>query len=527
VHGNELLILGLLVVLPTLSVLARQLDVPFPILLVLAGLALGLMPGLPDPKLDPDLVLVIFLPPLLYQAAFFADLRDMRANVRPLALLSIGLVIVTAVAVAAIAHAMLDLPWAAAFALGGILAPTDPIAATAIMRRLGMPRRTVNVLEGESLLNDGTALVIYRAAVSAAVGGAFSFWHASLMFVGGIVGGVAIGLLVGWLVAEVRAHIDDIPAEITISLFTGYAAYLPAEQIGVSGVLAAVTAGIVLGWKSPRIATAQMRLQGQGTWELVLFLVNGVLFVLIGLQLPHVVEGIEGYTTVELIGYGLLFSATCVVVRWVWQNGTILLIRLLDRRPSQVERRTTWQSRIVSAWSGMRGAVSLAAALAIPLETDAGNPFPGRDLIVFITFAVVVATVVIQGLTLPALIRALGIQGDGDMEEREELRARLTAAKAALAEIDQIESDGAVREFTAQRMRDLYEYRKRRFAARAGKVEDDGYEDRSLSYQQAVRRVLDAQREAIVELRNEGAISNEVMRRVERELDLEDSRLEI
>jgi NhaP-type Na+/H+ or K+/H+ antiporter len=216
-----------------------------------------------------------------------------------------------------------------------------------------------------------------------------------------------------------------------------------------------------------------------------------------------------------------------VVVRWVWQNGTILLIRLLDRRPSQVERRTTWQSRIVSAWSGMRGAVSLAAALAIPLETDAGNPFPGRDLIVFITFAVVVATVVIQGLTLPALIRALGIQGDGDMEEREELRARLTAAKAALAEIDQIESDGAVREFTAQRMRDLYEYRKRRFAARAGKVEDDGYEDRSLSYQQAVRRVLDAQREAIVELRNEGAISNEVMRRVERELDLEDSRLEI
>src|SRR5215208_3366545 len=364
-HESELLILVLLVVLPGLSVVARQIDVPYPILLVVAGLILGALPGLPDPELDPDLVLVIFLPPLLYYAAFAADLRDMRANLRPLTLLSVGLVIVTAAAVALVAHAWLDMPWAVAFALGGILAPTDPIAATAIMRRLGVPRRQVNVIEGESLLNDGTALVIYRAGVAAAIGGTFSLAEASLEFVGGIVGGIVIGLAVGWLIGRIRARIDDIPTEITISLFTGYAAYLPAEQLGVSGVLAAVTAGIVLGWMAPRIASAQMRLQGYGTWEIVVFL-------LIGLQLPHVVDGIEGRSTAELIGYALVFFVLVVLTRWVWVNVTVFFIRLLDRRPSQIARRTTWRERLIGAWSGMRGAVSLAAALAVPFETDAG-----------------------------------------------------------------------------------------------------------------------------------------------------------
>src|SRR4051812_24898830 len=526
-HESELLILVLLVVLPTLSVVARQVDVPYPILLVVAGLILGLLPGLPDPELDPDLVLVIFLPPLLYYAAFAADLRAMRSNLRPLTMLSVGLVIVTAAAVAAVAHTWLDMPWAAAFALGGILAPTDPIAATAIMRRLGVPRRQVNVIEGESLLNDGTALVIYRAGVAAAIGGTFSLAEASLAFVGGIVGGVAIGLAVGWLIAQIRARIDDIPTEITISLFTGYAAYLPAEQLGVSGVLAAVTAGIVLGWKAPRIASAQMRLQGEGTWEIVNFLLNGVLFVLIGLQLPHVMDGIESRSTAELIGYALAFFALVVVTRWAWLNITVFLVRALDRRPELIPRRTTWRDRLIAAWSGMRGAVSLAAALAVPFATDAGAEFPQRALIVFITFSVVVLTVVVQGLTLPWLVRALGVHEDGAAEEREELRARLTAAKAALDELDALEADGAIREDTLERMRGMYRYRKRRFAARAGKAEDDGYEDRSLAYQQAVRRVLDAQREALVGLRNGGDISSDVMRRVERELDLEDTRLEI
>jgi CPA1 family monovalent cation:H+ antiporter len=526
-HDTEVLLLILLIAVPALSVIAGALDVPYPILLVLAGVVLGLLPGLPNPQLHPDLVLVIFLPPLLYVAAFFADLRDLRANLRPIAFLSIGLVIATAVAVAVVAHSLLDIPWAAAFALGAILAPTDPIAATAVMRRLGVPRRLVSVTEGESLVNDGTALVIYRAAIAAAIGGSFSLLDTGAEFLLGIVGGIAVGIAVGWLVAMVRSRIDDVPTEVTISLFTGYAAYLPAEQLGVSGVLAAVTAGIVLGLYAPRISTAQMRLQGYGTWELVVFLINSVLFVLIGLQLPHVMDGIQGRSTGALIAYGLLFSALVIVVRFVWLFTVTYLIRAIDRRESQRQRRIPWRWRVVGAWSGMRGAVSLAAALALPLHTDSGKPFPERDMIIFIAFCVILVTIVVQGLTLPALIRAMGVHEDDEEEQREELHARLRAARAALDQLDRLEQEGWVREETLDRMRALYDYRTRRFAARAGKVEDDGYEDRSQAYQRAVRSVLDAQRETLVQMRREGAISNEVMHRVERELDLEDTRLEI
>ena len=527
-HDSELLILVLLVALPGLSVISRQIDVPYPILLVIGGLLLGLVPGLPEPELEPDLVLVLFLPPLLYVAAFFADLRALRSDLRAISLLSIGLVLLTAVLVAVAARMTLDVPWAAAFALGGILAPTDPIAATAIMRRLGAPRRIVNVVEGESLVNDGTALVVYRAAVGAAVGGSFSLMDASAEFVLGIAGGIAVGIAVGWLIAEVRARIDDTPTEVTISLFTGYAAYLPAEQLHVSGVLAAVTSGIVLGLRAPHISTAQMRLQGFATWELVQFLLNGVLFVLIGLQLPHIVDGASAeHSAGELIAYGLGFSLVVIGARFLWLFTMPYLIRALDRRPRQVQRRMGARARAVGAWSGMRGGVSLAAALALPLETDAGVPFPERDLIIFIAFAVILVSLVVQGLTLPVLIRRLGVQDDGDDDVQEELRARLTAAKAALAELDRLEEEGWIREDTLERMRGLYNYRKRRFAARAGKIDDDGMEDRSQAYQRAVRSVLSAQRAAIVQLRNEGEISNEVMHRVERELDLEDTRLEI
>jgi Na+/H+ antiporter len=526
-HETELLLLVLLVALPALSVLSRALDVPYPILLVLAGVVLGLIPGLPSPQLHPDLVLVIFLPPLLYVAAFFADLRDLRANLRPISLLAIGLVLLTAAGVAVAARLLLDIPWAAAFALGGILAPTDPVAATAIMRRLGAPRRLVNVIEGESLVNDGTGLVIYRAAVAAAIGGSFSLLDASLDFAIGVAGGIAVGVAIGWLVAEVRQRIDDIPTEVTVSLFTGYAAYLPAEQIGVSGVLAAVTAGIVLGLRAPRISSAQMRIQGFAVWELVMFLINSVLFVLVGLQLPHVMDGIEGRSTLSLIGYGLLFSAVVIAIRFVWMFTVPYVIRVIDRRESQRQRRTTWRYRTVSAWSGMRGAVSLAAALALPLETNAGTPFPERDLIVFIAFSVILVTLVLQGLTLPLLIRRLRVYDDGSEEEREELHARLRAARAALEHLDVLEEEGWIRADTLERMRALYDYRKRRFAARAGKGEDEGYEDRSQSYQRAVRGVLDAQRAALVQMRRAGEISNEVMHRIERELDLEDTRLEI
>src|SRR5918996_1165606 len=428
----ELILILLFVSVAGLNALAHWLSVPYPILLVLGGLALGLVPGVPEVNLEPDLVLVLFLPPLLYSAAFFTDLRSLRDNVRPLSLTAIGLVLLTMAVVAVIAHEVIGLPWAMAFALGAIVSPTDPVAATAIMRRVGAPRRIVNAVEGESLVNDASALVAYRVAVAAAVGGSFSLLDASLDFVAAAVGGVAIGLAVGFAVTEIRRRLDDIPTEITISLFTGYAAFLPAEELGLSGVLAAVTAGLYLGWLAPQLITPETRLMAYSVWEVLIFLLNAALFILIGLQLPVIVDGLTGQSAAEVVGYAALVSAAVSAVRVIWTQVLTMVIRAVDRRPSQAARRAPWQLRLVGNWAGMRGAVSLAAALALPLQTDAGAPLPDRDLILFITFAVILATVVGQGLTLPLLIRRLGLREDGSEEEAEEVRARLVSSHAAL-----------------------------------------------------------------------------------------------
>jgi Na+/H+ antiporter len=526
-HEIEPILLWLMVAGAGLSVLARPLGVPYPILLVLGGLLLGFVPGLPAVQLPPELVLVLFLPPLLYQAAFFSSPRDLLADARAITLLAIGLVLATMAAVAVTAHALVEgLPWAAAFTLGAIVAPTDPLAATAILRRLGAPRRLVTVLEGESLVNDASALVAYRIAVAATVGGSFVLWQAGLRFVGGVAGGVAVGLVVGWLAAQLRRRLDDPPAEIVVSVVTGYAAYLPADGLGVSGVLAAVTAGLYVGWRAPEIASASTRLLGFAFWEVLVYLLNAILFILVGLQLRPILSELTGRSAAVLIGQAALVSAAVIGVRIAWQFTVPYLVRLLDRRPSQVARRIGARQRLVSGWSGMRGAVSLAAALALPLEVSPGRPFPERDLIVFLTFGVIFATLVVQGLTLPWLIRRLGIHRD-DVEEREEVRARLEAAKAALARLDELAMEDWTRDDTVERLRGAYEFRRRRLKARVGKVEDDGYEDRSLAYQRLVRELLEAQRRTIVRLRNQGVISNEIMHRVERDLDLEDSRLEI
>jgi monovalent cation/hydrogen antiporter len=526
-HEIEPILLWLMVAGAGLSVLARPLGVPYPILLVLGGLLLGFVPGLPAVQLPPELVLVLFLPPLLYQAAFFSSPRDLLADARAITLLAIGLVLATMAAVAVTAHALVEgLPWAAAFTLGAIVAPTDPLAATAILRRLGAPRRLVTVLEGESLVNDASALVAYRIAVAATVGGSFVLWQAGLRFVGGVAGGVAVGLVVGWLAAQLRRRLDDPPAEIVVSVVTGYAAYLPADGLGVSGVLAAVTAGLYVGWRAPEIASASTRLLGFAFWEVLVYLLNAILFILVGLQLRPILSELTGRSAAVLIGQAALVSAAVIGVRIAWQFTVPYLVRLLDRRPSQVARRIGARQRLVSGWSGMRGAVSLAAALALPLEVSPGRPFPERDLIVFLTFGVIFATLVVQGLTLPWLIRRLGIHRD-DVEEREEVRARLEATKAALARLDELAMEDWTRDDTVERLRGAYEFRRRRLKARVGKVEDDGYEDRSLAYQRLVRELLEAQRRTIVRLRNQGVISNEIMHRVERDLDLEDSRLEI
>jgi monovalent cation/hydrogen antiporter len=523
----EILIAGLLVAVAGLSALARRLSIPYPIVLVVGGAAVGFIPGLPEVKLDPEVVLVVFLPPLLYGAAFFANLGHIRASLRPITLNSVLLVLFTMAAVAAGAHALIDgMSWPAAFTLGAVVSPTDPLAGAQIMRNLGVPRRLVNVVEAEGLFNDATALVAFRVAVAAVVSGSFSLGEAGLKFLGGAAGGLAIGLVAGWLIAEIRSRTNDARVSITISLLSGYAAFVPADVLGVSGVIAAVTAGLYMGVRGPRIIPARIRLQGFMTWDILDFLINATLFVLVGLQLRMVVDGLNGISAGTLAGYALAVSAIVIGTRLVWSYTMPYLIRLLDRRASQRARRVGARPRFVIAWSGMRGAVSLAAALAIPLETDAGTAFPQRDLIIFLTFGVIFATLVVQGLTLGPLIRWLDISDDG-ADEKEELRARLVATRAALERLDELLEEDWTRNDTIERMRALYEYRQRRFGARAGKVEDDGYEDRALAYQQTIQVVLAAQREALVRLRDEGDISNEVMNRVVREFDLEESRLEI
>jgi monovalent cation/hydrogen antiporter len=523
----ELLLLVLMVAVGGLSVLAGTIRVPYPILLVLGGLVLGFLPGVPPAELPPDLVLVLFLPPLLYQTAFFSSPRDLRADARAITLLAVGLVLATMSAVAAAAHTVVGgLPWAAAFTLGAIVAPTDPLAATAIARRLGVPRRLVTVLEGESLVNDASALVAYRLAVAAVVAGSFSLWGAGLQFVGRGIGGVAIGLAVGWLIAEARRRIEDPVVEIVLSVVTGYAAYLPAELMGASGVLAAVTAGLYVGWRAPELASPSTRLLGFSFWEVLVYLLNAVLFVLVGLQLHPILTGVSGSSAAVLLGQAALVSAVVIAVRIVWGFTVPYLVRALDRRPAQRARRVGARERLVASWSGMRGAVSLAAALALPLETSTGQPFPQRNLIIFVTFGVIFATLVLQGLSLPWLIRRLGLHRD-DSEEQEELRGRLRATDAALARLEELAVQEWTRDDTVERMRGLYQFRRRRLKARAGYLADDGSQDRSLAYQRLVRELLEAQRREIVRLRNQGQISNEVMHRIERDLDLEDSRLEI
>ena len=512
---------ALLVAVAAMLVLAPMLRVPYPILLVVGGLAIGLVPGMPEFELEPELVFFGVLPPLLYGAAFFTSLRDLRATVKPIGLLAIGLVVATTAGVAVVAHAVIeDLSWASAFVLGAIVSPTDPLAATSIAKRLGVPRKLVTIVEGESLVNDGSGLVLYRVAVLAVVTGSFSVFGAGGLFVVSAGGGVLVGLGVGWVVRRIRLKLDNPPAEITISLFTGYLAFLPAELLGVSAVLAAVTAGIYLGWHTPELTTPQVRLQALAVWEIAQYLLNALLFVLVGLQLPVVLDALEGVPATRLLGYAALVSVTVILLRFAWVFAVLYApIRL-------VRRMSDWRGAVFISWAGMRGAVSLAAALALPFQTDGGEPFPGRDLIVFLTFAVILVTLVGQGLTLPLVIRTLRLKDDG-AEEREDAKARIRAAEAALERLEELIDEDWVREDTAERVRGSYRFRTTRFQARLDDGDDGSVEERSQDYQRLRRELLDAERSTLVELRRTGVISNDVWMRVARDLDLEDERLDI
>src|SRR5262245_27039825 len=524
--GQELQLFVLLVCAAALLILAGPLRIPYPILLVLGGLALGFAPGVPEVTMPPEVVLIGILPPLLYTQAYFTGLRELRHNIRAISLLALGVVGLTTAAVAVVAHEVADLGWPEAFVLGAIVSPTDPIAATAIGRRLGVPRRLIDIIEGESLVNDGTALVLLRTALVAATTGAFSLSEAGLRLVLNIAGGIAVGLAVGYVLRVVRRRLDNPPLEVTIAFLSGYFAFLPASAIGVSGVLAVVTTGIYVGRYTPELTTVQPRLAGRGFWNILTFLLNALLFGLVGLQLRPILDELSGTSDWSLAGDAVLIVVAVVLVRLVGVFFVTYVPRFLIPAVRARDPYPPWTDRAFGSWNGLRGAVTIAAALLIPLEIDSGAPFPGRDLIVFLAFAVVLGTLVVQGLSMPAVIRALGLEADDGGAEAEEALARVRAAEAALERLDELVAEGWVLEDTAERVRGGYRFRIDRFSARIDPDGDGKIEKRSLKYQRLRHELIEAERHAVVELRNTGEISDEVMRLVERDLDLEDSRLD-
>jgi len=524
--GTIELVLGLLLAVAGLAVLARKLRIAYPILFVLGGLLLGFVPGLPALHLNPQLVFVLFLPPLLYPAAFFTPWRDFRANLGPILRLAIGLVLLSTVVVAWFAHRFIGLPLAAGFVLGAIISPPDAVAATAITQGLRVPRRLVTILDGESLVNDATSFTAYRFAVAAVMTGAFSLAGASVKFVAVVIGGIIVGVAVGWMVSSVQRRLDDPPVQTTLSLLTPYATYLLAERLQASGVLAVVVVGLYLGWRGPEMYTSRMRLVASSVWTMVVFILNGFLFILIGLQLPEVVHNLSGRSLGEAIWLSTLVVVLLTLVRIVWFFSSTFVAKLMRHDSRCRLPRPSWRHLVLLSWAGMRGVDSLAAALALPLVTQNGkNAFPERSLIVFITFSVILGTLVLQGLSLSPIIGWLKIVDDHSLED-EERQARLKANQAALAKLAEIAKSHNVDEGVVERLRAEYEDRIRQLSGH-----EDGDDNKKLSlysaeYEELSKEILAEERKTILHLRNERVINDHVLRRIQRDLDLAEARLE-
>ncbi len=497
----------LLFAVVVLAGLGLRSGVPYPVVLVLGGLLIGLVPGLPSAAVDPDIILFVFLPPLLYAAAISNSASELKANAKPIGLLAVGLVLVTIGAVAAVANAVMGIPWAAAFVLGAVLGPTDPVSAAAVLDRLGVTGRSKTILQGESLVNDATGLTAYRLALGAVGASAGSIFEIGFEFVGVAVGGIAIGLAVGWVFAHLRRIVTDPSLDVALSVLTPFVAYVPAEEVHVSGVLATVTAGLYIGSRSLDIIEPATRLRTLAFWESTAFLLDGLLFVIIGLQVPTILKRIEDADVSTLGLYALLITAVVMGTRALW----MLVV------PTVLHSETTVPERIVIAWSGMRGGVSLAAALAITVDG-----FPQRDLVIFVAYAVIVLTLVLPGLTLSTLVKRLGLQ-ESEEHRRNAAEARVRITQAGLERLDELEGDAP--EHVVQRLRDRYSSRLERLEAR---VEGDADERGQTDVAQAgklMAEMIEAEREVLRAMRDERAFSDDILREVERELDLDDSRL--
>lgn len=518
-------IILLLTVVALCTVVAHRFKWPEHILLVLTGMGLSLFPGLHRIPLDPQLIFMVFLPPLLYLNAWTTSWRDLKDNMRIMFQMAIGMVVITTLAVCAVTHYVLPiLPLVSAIALGAIVSPPDAVAASAVTARLSVPRRIVTVLEGESLLNDASALVLLGIAIAAANSGTFSIPDAMLRFVLVSLGGVGIGLLVGWGASWIRYRVNDTPVEITLSLLTPFAAYIPAELLHVSGVLACVSAGLYVGWKSPRMMSSFTRLESQAVWRMVTYIITGLIFLLTGLQLPVVLEALQNYPPLTLAGYALSVISTVIVIRIVYTYIFAYLPRFLFKPLRDRDPYPGWRNVFIIAWSGMRGAISLAAALALPVTTLSGEAFPGRDLIIFLTFSVILGTLVFQGLTLPLVIRLLKVKDDS-CYQCDELEARMRATRGALEKLEHLiaKSDMPHHPDSIEAVRHHYQARLEHYDSLPSleALTTTPCHDRNRLH----LKILDAERETLINLRNKGEIKEEILHAIQHDLDLQEIQL--
>jgi CPA1 family monovalent cation:H+ antiporter len=516
------ILLVLLVVIAVMAVVATRLQLPPAILLVLTGVVLALVPGLPTVELAPEMVLLLVLPPIIYSSAVAMSWREFRFNLRPISLLAVGCVVFTTVAVAAVAHFVLDLPWAVGFVLGAIISPPDTVAPLAIARRLQLPHRLVVVLEGEGLANDATALILYRFAVAAVSLGTFSFGHAVGTFCAIVVGEILWGVGVGWLMLRLRRWVGDPRIEITLSLLTPYLAFWVPEHLGGSGVLATVTTGLYISWNGLRLISSATRLQGIFFWDLLIYLIEGMIFLITGLQARTLLDRIGDWPTTELIFPAVIVTAVVIVTRFVWMFPATYLPRWLFPPIRRRDPSPPWTMPFALASTGVRGIVSLAAALAIPLATDAGDPFPDRDLILFLTFCVILVTLVGQGLALPTIIRALGLAHTGRRERHAERvaehAARRQAIEAALARLDSLAGERALPEEVVKPLR--AQFRDQLHHVQHRSDGDDGHKKLTELHEQVELELLAAERDRVNDLYQSGKLSDDARRHIERDLDL-------
>jgi CPA1 family monovalent cation:H+ antiporter len=515
-------ILFMMAVLAGVAVVAKRFNIAPSILLVVAGLGMAFVPGLPNVTLAPEVVLLLILPPLIYSAGVAMSWREFKFNLRPIALLAFGCVVFTTCAVAAAVHYLLHFDWAAGFLLGAIIAPPDVVAPLAIARRLGLPRRLVVVLEGEGLANDATALILYRFAVVAVTAGTFSAEKAAGTFGLIVVGEILYGIGVGWLSLRLRKWAREPRVEITLSLMTPYLAYWIPAHLGGSGVLATVACGLYVSWNGPLLIPPLTRLQGIFFWDLILYLIEGFVFLLTGLQARTLIEQTHGFSLRELAIATVVTTAIVIVARFVWVFPATYIPRWVSPSLRKRDPAPPWQQPFLLSYTGVRGVVSLAAALALPYFVDAGGPFPHRELILFVVFGVIIITLVGQGLMLPIVVRALGLSRIGGEEHTDELRRELEARQAALKEVTQrLEKAIADKELPETVVAHL----RTRNQIRLQVLPRNLTEDLPLIRQTAAvkHELITAEREFIYQLLRDGKITDEARRRIEYELDLEEA----